>query len=474
MQDFFKALKPLRRKLLIEIIVNYFIIGLIISLGLISVVIILSKFIFINNIINKLFVCVILGLTFSILMIILKNPNIYEVAKVGDSLGFKERFITTLELSKNKDNIMYPLVLKDALEQAQNADFNSLYKINISNKKYIALIIALIVTIVSGFMPAVKAEQIQKQSDFEQMIDEKLNEIDEVSKQIDDNKLKEQLKELSKDLKKVSSESEVIKAVQKTQYKLKEIENTSAVKPLKQLGEQLAKNEFTKQLGESLQNLSAKDLKNQLDDLKSKLQNMSNDDLKKLADEMQNLAQQLEQNSEFQSLMKDFANALASTDSQQINNSLNDLSNAIDEALTKNKELKEAMDKINQVLGNSETNSNQSSPQKGNSNSQNVTSNGNGNSPNSGRGKGSIENTQQDMNSLDLETEKIYVKGKLNENGNMQKIEQKGDGTAGQIVMYDKVYNEYKQEALKSLNSEDIPEGMKSLVEDYFSSLEQE
>lgn len=485
MKEFLKSLRPLKQKLLIERCINYFIIGITLSLILCTITIVLSKFVFISSFKNKLLIYILLGLAFSIFMIIFKRPDIYEVAKIGDTLGFKERFITAIELSSNNDNnTMYPLVLKDAIEQAKGANFNSLYKINISSKKYIALIVALIATIVSGFIPVIEADKINKQASLKQTVNDKLEEIDELSKQIENNKLKEQLKELSKELKEVSSEAEVIKAVQKAQYKLKEIENKTAPKSIKELGQQLAKNELTKQLGQNLQNLSANKLKNDLDNLKNELQNMSADELKKLADDMQALAQQLEQDNNLKSLINSFSEALASTNLEQINNSLDALGSELDKTLSESKELKEAIDKINKILNDNKSSTNQnvdnttsdsnSQAQNGNSNS-NKSNGGDGGTPASGRGMGSIENKDGTMNnSKNLETEKVYIKGELNESGKIEKIEQKGDGEVGQIIRYDRVYNEYKQEALKSLNDESIPDGMKNLVEDYFSSLEEE
>lgn len=485
MKEFLESLKPLKQKLLIERCINYFIIGITLSLILCTITIVLSKFVFISNFKNKLFIYILLGLVFSIFMIIFKRPDIYEVAKIGDTLGFKERFITAIELSSNNDNnAMYPLVLKDAIEQAKGANFNSLYKINISSKKYIALIVALIATVVSGFIPVIEADKINKQASLKQTVNDKLEEIDELSKQIENNKLKEQLKELSKELKEVSSEAEVIKAVQKAQYKLKEIENKTAPKSIKELGQQLAKNELTKQLGQNLQNLSANKLKNDLDNLKNELQNMSANELKKLTNDMQTLAQQLEQDNNLKSLINSFSEALASTNLEQINNSLDALGSELDKTLSESKELKEAIDKINKILNDNKSSTNQnvdnttsdsnSQAQNGNSNS-NKSNGGNGGAPASGRGTGSIENKDGTINnSKNLETEKVYIKGELNESGKIEKIEQKGDGEVGQIIRYDRVYNEYKQEALKSLNDESIPDGMKNLVEDYFSSLEEE
>lgn len=485
MKEFLKSLRPLKQKLLIERCINYFIIGITISLILCTITIVLSKFVFISNFKNKLFIYILLGLVFSIFMIIFKRPDIYEIAKIGDTLGFKERFITAIELSNNNDNnTMYPLVLKDAIEQAKSANFNSLYKINVSYKKYTALIVALIATVVSGFIPVIETDKINKQASLEQIVNNKLEEIDELYNQIENNKLKEQLKELSKELKKVSSEAEVIKAVQKAQYKLKEIENKTAPKSIKELGQQLAKNELTKQLGQNLQNLSANQLKNDLDNLKNELQNMSSDELKKLANDMQTLAQQLEQDNNLKSLINSFSEALASTNLEQINNSLDALGSELDKTLSESKELKEAIDKINKILNDNKSSTNQnvdnttsdsnSQAQNGNSNS-NKSNGGDGGTPASGRGMGSIENKDGTMNnSKNLETEKVYIKGELNKSGKIEKIEQKGDGDVGQIIRYDRVYNEYKQEALKSLNDESIPDGMKNLVEDYFSSLEEE
>ena len=64
------------------------------------------------------------------------------------------------------------------------------------------------------------------------------------------------------------------------------------------------------------------------------------------------------------------------------------------------------------------------------------------------------------------------ISGQIGEGGKTEKKEEIRMGEIGGTIEYDKVYNEYKNDELSSLEDSDIPVGMKDIVKDYFSELE--
>ena len=54
-----------------------------------------------------------------------------------------------------------------------------------------------------------------------------------------------------------------------------------------------------------------------------------------------------------------------------------------------------------------------------------------------------------------------------------QVITDKGQTVRGSSVPYNQVVGQYRDKAMESINTSDIPPGMKELVKDYFTSLEE-
>jgi len=64
------------------------------------------------------------------------------------------------------------------------------------------------------------------------------------------------------------------------------------------------------------------------------------------------------------------------------------------------------------------------------------------------------------------------VQGNETDAGQTEQREKVGFGEAGESVPYAQVYHDYRDAALKTLDSEGIPHGLQELVKEYFTSLE--
>ena len=64
------------------------------------------------------------------------------------------------------------------------------------------------------------------------------------------------------------------------------------------------------------------------------------------------------------------------------------------------------------------------------------------------------------------------VEGQENESGQTSMTEHRTMGEAGESLPYERVYQTYRNEAMKTLEEENVPYGMREMVAEYFSALE--
>lgn len=491
MNDFFKFFKPIKYKMMLENAINCGITYLTFGFILCSIAMIVSKFIFIERLYTKLAVILILATLFSFINVILKKPDIVKLALVGDSFGFQERFVTAIEIiqSGRQDETVCKLAIEDAFEMAKSADFKKMYRIKVDYRKYILLSLSILTTFLVGFIPNSNSDKMQIQMQLQSEIDIQTEKVDKLIKDIENDEIKKELKDLKSELKKANSESAILDSIQKSKRKLKMLENKSIPQSLKQLGKKLESNESTKDLGKSIQNASISDIKSQLDILNNLLKNMTDKQLKEFADYMNSVADSISEDKQLKNLINEFAKALNSTDSEQIDKKLQQLSDRLDKLASENQSIKDAIQNINQALGsNKNSTQNSDESQAGNQSSSseaenlngnfdsNLDGNSNGDSKNpsgNGRGTGTIENENIYTRQLEnISGTEFKIDGKQDDSGQAQLSNNKVFGQKGETVSYDRVYQQYRQEALKSLSEDSIPDSMKDLVEQYFSSLE--
>jgi len=64
------------------------------------------------------------------------------------------------------------------------------------------------------------------------------------------------------------------------------------------------------------------------------------------------------------------------------------------------------------------------------------------------------------------------VSGAKNEGGDSSLTQEKTIGEEGERLPYEQVFYNYQNEAMKALDEQNTPYGMRQLVSDYFSTLE--
>jgi hypothetical protein len=339
------------------------------------------------------------------------------------------------------------------------------------------------------------------------------------------------LQELKKELKAAQSKKDIDKALQKSQKKLEYLSDkyTNSKENLEKLMNTLAQNQATKQLADMIKNSSEQQLKENLKKFAEELKKMDKEQLKQLSKDLSELANQLKDNPELKKALSELAQKLTSGEMGDISDALDQLADSIS-GLMSDESFSQALQDLTKQLG--EMQQGQQGQQQGDQDGQGTPGNGSqdgggqqtggqgsGNQPGQGQGQGTGQGQGQGQgqgsgagSGTDMgqenptpiapgsgiqkkdgstkkigEYEKIFTSktlggdgeqsnltGQKNSSGSTdQIISDKSQTVRGSSVPYNQVMGEYRQQALDSIDSNDIPTGMKDLIKDYFSSLEE-
>jgi len=508
LKELYRALKPLKRKLILEKWLHLILLSTIIAMGLNIGLLILSKFTLISYIYLKFIGIIILSLFTGSLTLLFCLPDMRKLVNKGDSLGYKERFVTAFEILSHKGkqlNSFEKMVVEDAIEKARKANFKREYHISLPEKKLKVLAVMLIGAMIVGFAPSPVKEKLEYQMRLKEVIEEKTKEIEKVQNELKENKelteaqvkqINKELDELKKNIKQAKNEADIVRARQKTQEELKRISKDSVQRDLKKIGESLSQHELTRELGDQLQKGNIEDIKRSLEELRQELANMDQNQLKELANAFKEAAESLESDSALRQALSDYQEAITNGNLSDLQECYQQLSEQLAQRASENEDLRKAIEKINEAMNkdnNLSQNQGQNQSQGQNQNQRQNQNQGQNQGQGQGRGQGQSQGQGQDQGkgqgqgrgrghvpneniysrqAEDKEDFDAYVEGQKNQGGQFHQKEEKMIGKKGESVPYQEVFQEYKKEALNLLEDDNIPYGIKNLVKEYFTSLE--
>lgn len=500
LKDLYKALRPLRIKMILEKWIHFMFISTIVSMGVGMGIIIVSKFILIQNIPAKLLFILFLLLITGSIALLFRIPNIEDVAEKGDSLGFKERFITAFEIFQTGGNSLGPMeriMVEDAICHAQNSNFRKNYPILFPRKKIKILGIMIIGVILTGFVPSPVKDRLKYELEVKQRIIEETKKVEKIQENLKkDTKLtpkqvkmlNEELEKLKSNLKKVKNEEDIIRTNQKATKELKKISKDSVQRELNKVGENLSKHESTRELGDKLQQGNIEEIKRALEKLNKEIKNFNEEQIHQLANGLKQAAKDLENNPSLKQALMDYEEALNSGNLNDLQKEYENLSRELENLALENKELRESIDKIRKYISNSSQGDDiqqESQEYNQNGNPEDGKGEGQGQGKGQGQSQGQSQGQGQGQGQGHIPNENIYkreatdkqdykaqVDGEKNETGTIHQKDEKTIGKRGESIPYQEVYHEYKKNAIKFLGDDSIPYGIKDLVEEYFSSLE--
>ena len=528
-KELIRIVRKIRDRLHTALIINNMVLGAAAALGLGIGIVIAARFIPIYNVYLNILKLVGAFALAAFLYSSFRTPKDAYAALKADSFGLKERTVTALELIGNQSAFAM-LEKNDALKHLKIIDYKK--KISLKpNKRY--LLICLILTAVlalSGFIPNPMAGRAEELHKLKSRISEQQKKADKLIEKVKDNpelseeqkkELEQKLAELKKELKAAKDGKEISKALGRAEKKLEYIKGKYAPgEDLNKIADAFAKNEMTKPLADMIKKGDEKAFKANIKKVTEELKRLSPEEKQKLAAEFSKLAQEIKNNPELSKAFTGLANKLASGELGDLSSELSELDQSISE-LMQDESIRNAISELAKELGNANNNQNssrqgqqgqdgnghqgQGNTPGGNANSGqgnqpvgNGQGGGQGNGAGSGTGMGNENQTPIPPSSSgiskkdgspkkDGEYEKIFTPETLggegetsNLNGSKgtggtteQVITDKSRTVRGSSVPYNHVVGQYKDKAMESIDTSDIPPGMKDMVKEYFTSLEE-
>lgn len=528
-KELVKIVRRIRDRLHAALMLDYVIISIMTVLSLGVIYVIASRFIPFYNVYINILKAVGVGIITAFLYAAFRTPKDSNAALKADSLGLAERTVTALELLGNQSTFAL-LEKKDALEHLKKINYKKRIPIRPNMRYLMVCMILAAVLALSGFIPNPMAEKAAELHRIREKSVQQQKKVDKIAESVKNNpKLTEEQKkeigaklaELKKELKAAKDEKEINKALGRAEKKLEYIkEKYTPGDDLNKIAEAFAKNEMTKKMADMIKKGDAKALKDNIKKLADEFKKLTPEEKQKFAEELNKLAQEIKNNPELAKAFSELAKKLASGELGDLSNELSQLDQSICE-LMENESIRNALSEINKELAS--MNTGQNSSRQGQQGQDGSGFQGQGNMPGSGnqpgqgsqpgsngqgQGQGGGAGSGTSMGSenptpippgssgiskkdgsvkKDGEYEKIFTPQTLGGEGETsnlsgtkgtggtteQVLTDKSQTIRGTSVPYNQVIGQYKDKAMDSMNTSDIPPGMRDMVKEYFTSLEE-
>ena len=535
-REILSFIKKIRMRIHRNIMINYVIWGIVIALCCGSLVSIAALLIPLYKVHIVVFKLVGAGVLIALLASLLKIPKNDKAARVADSLGLKERAVTALELLGEETNFAQ-LQKKDTLERLKGLEYKERLNFSINRKQIILFIVFIFIIVSSGFIPTKARDKAEEKYKFNIMQEEKLANIEKVEKDIKKNsslkdedrkELLENLSSLKKEIKDAKSVTDINNSLAKFQIKTDSLKEKFRENDLNNVASGLSRNNYTNNLANAIERGDKEEISREISNLPEALKNSTEEEQKKLSQDFADTAKNTE-DKELKKSLNDIAEKLAGNNPEKFKE-LNSSLEAFKDSLQKSMENKYAKNELksiqndfmpekkygdnsspqnsgaqnpssgNQQEGNQQGNGQQGSNQNGqngnnaseegkgqpgasspdgqkpseeqkpgsnpNDNTGNNNENSNDKPGNSGSNNGKSGNDSSGLSkpgsSNSSEGESVYLPPPPEKTGEAPKSQN-----------LDKVIGKYKEKAYENMNSFVIPEAMKDIIKNYFSSLEQ-
>ncbi len=476
MKEFCKALLSLRRRLTLEAFLRYFLWCMITASGLVLAVFLLSAFVVLPERFLAAGALWLAGFLAALCMALLwKRPGWKAAAEAADRLGGRERMITTLELlARDSRNEMEEMAVRDGMKMAKERDFAKEYRFRPPKKPLALLCLLLALTFGAAFLPSPKEEGLEAYTQAEIARIEKVSKEIEKEETLDSEERAEfrrQTQALTKELKKAATKKEAEQAVQKAQQEMKKLEKDSVPKDLREMAKGLEQNENMKELADALNQADKEAIQAAMQALMEQLAGLSAEQQAELAEMLAQAAGELS-DEELREALEELAEALEN--GANLTAAGERLTAAAKAQAGKNASLRAALQKMNGQLAAGQNQGNGQGQGQGNGQGQGQ-GNGQGAGQNSGQGRGFGHQETERVFTRNAEGKAGFdakVEGQENESGQTSMTEHRTMGEAGESLPYERVYQTYRNEAMKTLEEENVPYGMREMVAEYFSALE--
>ena len=508
MKEFLRLLRPLRRKMTAERFLRCVVYCETAAVTVCAAVVLVSKFQPWSGVWIFCIVSLLLGLAAAaIWTLLLKKVSDKEIAEAADALGGAQRMITTMELLRRQQkNAVEALAVADGMEQAKTVNFAKQYSVSLPKRWCRCFLLAVVLFLAAGFVP------VQRESEAAVFADAQLEKIERVKKEVaqteemtkEEKKLfAETVKTLEQRLKTAQTKKEAEDVVRQAQQEMMQLEKESVSEDLRRLAEALQEGSGMESLAQALEKGDGQTMERAIAKMQEMLSQMTAQEQAALAAQLAAAAAQMNDAQLRQALE---ALQQAPEEDGDLASALESLRQAALQQAQENSGLRSGLQKLNRSVGQSAVHIGRSHTNSSAGSGETEESDGGEGNNGSGNGAGEGENGSGSGNAGTsagnggigtgtggsgrgvghAEPEKIYTRsaaekgsydaqlqGTDTQSGQTTVTQQRTMGEAGESVPYDQVYQQYRNDAMRTLESSSVPYGMKELVSEYFSTLEQ-
>ena len=470
-----KILKKTKGIITRNTLFKYMIIGGIIGSTLGAVVSILALFLPIYNDVIYSIILLIVGFAGGIIFGVIKRPSMIKAAKSLDKLGLSERIITAYE-NRAEEDAFSIVQREDALRLVQQINIKKSFKIGIKWRTYVGIVLAIVVIVVTAYIPNNSKELAKEKHDLKEAIEAETDKVEDVIDEVEamDNlseeekkALTEALEEAIKELEEGTSKEELAKASERAALKLNQEANNAENKEAKITLESLAKELTNESINEDLADMEK--LQEELESLSESKEGLSS----LSEEEKENLSEAL----------KKAAKSIGDENLSKTADKVSEGSATNEDMAKASKSVKNAANKDNNSDSAQTGEGNESANQAGEGN-QKGTGTGKGNNSsgdqagggwNTGDKNGEEDNSTgtSDMITVPIiegEDENLTGTGNDNNTGNTSKSNN-GLAWSGKKADYNQVIGDYTNSANSKIEKSTYPNGLKSTIKNYFNEL---
>ncbi len=522
-REILQIFKKIKDRIHSNIILDYSIKATVAALIISVLTALLARLIPIYAVYTKVSVGVLIASLLGVIYGAFKAPSNTKAALKVDGLGLQERTLTAVELIGEQSTFAV-LEKEDTLKHLKNVNLKKSLPIK-PNKRHLAICLVLMSALLfSAFIPNPMADKARELNKLNQQVANQQKKVNQIAKKVNKNskltaeqkkEVEKKLQELRKELLAAKSQKDIEKALQKSQKKLEFLsaKYTDSKEKLDKLTNTLSQNKATKPLADLIKKNDEKQLKDSIKQTAEALKKMDKEQLKELAKQLSELSEKVKADPKLAQALSELAKKLADGELGDVSESLEQLSDSISDLMSDDN-MKEALEELSKQLGQMKQ-----GQQEGDDGQITGSNQGSGQSQGQGQGQGQGKGQGQgngggvgdgtDMGeenptpiepgtsggiqkkdgstkkmgeyeqiftskTLGVEGEKSNLTGQKDKGGSTEQITtDKSQTIRGDSVPYNQVFGQYEQEALDSMNATDIPAGMKDLVKDYFTSLEE-
>lgn len=239
MREIKRFIRPIKYKEIVSQLLDKLSLSLLAALSVTLVLIVASRFIVLPHALNWGMWLTGAGLVIGAGWTLFYLPNTYQIAKLADQMGLKERLITALELNDNTSAVA-DLQRQDMLKVISNSDLAKRYRLRVDYKKW--MVIAILLLAIVGVLQFNTKASILAQDALtrQQQLEEQVAQIEEsIAKATDQAALDAQrAKRISEQLKAAlkasKTEEDIAKALAVAKNELKDIKSKIANSQLPQ------------------------------------------------------------------------------------------------------------------------------------------------------------------------------------------------------------------------------------------------